>query len=73
MYLINRVEGRVKVGRRLLYSIFRGGWGLLYFSGCFCVVFLCKKCMKIVDLEGVFFVELPFSCQILPFGYNLYI
>ena len=31
LYFRGGREGREKVGSRLLYSIFRVGWGLLYF------------------------------------------
>ena len=35
LYLRGVCGGRAKVAWRLLYSIFREGWGLLYFYGCF--------------------------------------
>ena len=35
MYLSGGCGGRARVACRLLYSIFRVGRGLLYFSGCF--------------------------------------
>ena len=41
-------EGREKVACRLLYSIFRVGRGLLYFSGCF---WWCKKGLKRFELS----------------------